>query len=116
MLTGVMPSRVGLRQRQGHCRAGRDPGAQPGPPVCAAGYETSYGGKLHTPMTLDQIGFDLLTTDEREGLAEKCVEFLHKKHEKPFLLVASFINPHDICYMAIRAYAEAQKRKGQSHR
>jgi choline-sulfatase len=31
---------------------------------------------------------------------------LLKKHDGPFLLVASFINPHDICYMAIRDYAE----------
>ena len=73
-----------------------------------AGYETSYGGKLHTPMNLNQIGFDLLTADQREELADQCVAFLKKQHEKPFLLVASFINPHDICYMAIRAHAEAQ--------
>ncbi len=25
-------------------------------------------------------------------------EFLKKPHDKPFLLVASFINPHDICF------------------
>jgi len=32
------------------------------------------------------------------------VKFLREKHERPFLLVASFINPHDICYLAIRAW------------
>jgi choline-sulfatase len=76
-----------------------------------AGYETSYGGKLHTPMKLNQLGFDLLTRDQREELADQCAAFLKSKHERPFLLVASFINPHDICYMAIRAHAEAQKGK-----
>jgi choline-sulfatase len=37
------------------------------------------------------------------------VAFLKRKHDKPFLLVASFINPHDICYLAIRAHAQAQQ-------
>ncbi|MCH5374250.1 MAG: sulfatase-like hydrolase/transferase [Planctomycetes bacterium] len=110
MLTGVMPSRIGMESNNTRLKVPESILVHSmGRVFRDAGYETSYGGKLHTPMKLDQIGFDLLTVDQREELADQCVAFLKRKHEKPFLLVASFINPHDICYMAIRAHAEAQK-------
>jgi arylsulfatase A-like enzyme len=113
MLTGVMPSRVGMDDNGAKVTVPETILAHSmGRVFRAAGFETAYGGKLHTPMTLDQIGFDLLTSDQRDELADSCVAYLHKKHERPFLLVASFINPHDICYMAIRAYAEVQKARG----
>jgi len=75
-----------------------------------AGYQTVFGGKTHwpKPMTAESIGFEYLTSDEREGLADVCCEFLRRKQERPFLMVASFINPHDICYMAIDAHAKAE--------
>jgi choline-sulfatase len=57
-------------------------------------------------MGLPAMGFDVLSRDQRAGLADACAGFLRKKHDRPFLLVASFINPHDICYMAIRDFAE----------
>ncbi|MEX0741930.1 MAG: sulfatase-like hydrolase/transferase, partial [Phycisphaeraceae bacterium] len=48
------------------------------------------------------IGFDeTLTKNDRDGLADACVEFLQREHTRPFMLTASFINPHDICYWAI---------------
>jgi choline-sulfatase len=77
----------------------------------AAGYRTAYGGKTHwpKPMTPQTIGFDYITADERDELAGKCVEFLSQKQDRPFLLVASFINPHDICYLAIDAYTKANQ-------
>ena len=76
-----------------------------------AGYQTAFGGKTHwpAPMTPESIGFDYITPDERNGLAGECSTFLRQRHSKPFLLVASFINPHDICYMAIDAHAKATK-------
>ena len=85
-----------------------------------AGYETVYGGKVHLPGCLneetrlwepraDLYGYDILTTDERGALAEKCSEFLKRKHDKPFLLFASFINPHDICYKSILAGATQER-------
>ena len=58
-------------------------------------------------MTPESIGFEYLTGDERDKLAGKCAEFLAQRQDRPFLLVASFINPHDICYMAIDAYTKA---------
>jgi len=68
------------------------------------GYETVYGGKVHLPNRmnrLEAIGYRCLTEDARQGLADECVRFIKGRHEKPFLLFASFINPHDICYRAI---------------
>lgn len=70
-----------------------------------AGYQTIFGGKTHWAGGLNPktTGFESLTTDPRDELAEKCAEFLRDRHEKPFFLVASFMNPHDICYVAIDA-------------
>lgn len=117
MMSGTMPSRIGMEHN-----------GQIGNPVPAeilndamgsvfrrAGYQTVYGGKTHVPggakgVKKDAIaayGFETLTPDQRDELADQCGAFLRKKHEKPFLLVASFINPHDICYMAIRAWKES---------
>ena len=88
-----------------------------------AGYETVYGGKVHLPhkmldlnskgeqlkphqiQELAKIGYQkFLTRDSRKDLAEACANFIKGKHEKPFLLFASFINPHDICYMGKNDY------------
>ena len=71
-----------------------------------SGYDTFYGGKVHLPDTNWKIGtwgYDVLTYNERDSLATVCADFLYKRKEntKPFLLFASFINPHDICYDAI---------------
>lgn len=50
-----------------------------------------------------QLEYDVITTDEREKLARDASHFLlTRKTIKPFLLFVSFINPHDICYDAIR--------------
>jgi len=105
MVTGRMPSYFGMRSNA--------EGRNQVPPEALqrtmgrifreAGYETVYGGKTHwlRGMTPASIGFEPLTGKQREGLADACVRFLEGTREKPFLLVASFINPHDICYMAI---------------
>jgi choline-sulfatase len=117
MMTGRMPSDVGMTCNSG--LPGRKPVPQPildqamGHVFRRAGYETVYGGKTHWPrgMKVDTIGFAPLTPDQRAGLAAAAAAYLKRKHEKPFLLVASFINPHDICYMAIDAHAEATGSK-----
>ena len=86
----------------------------------AAGYETAYAGKWHLQVpfpayrnpqipgftTLKLEGVDPHTVDSEKfgrGLtvdprtADACVKFLQQKHDKPFLLVTSILNPHDIC-------------------
>lgn len=45
-------------------------------------------------------GFDQIYKHSDDGLAEACVEFLSRKHNKPFFLVASYDNPHNICEYA----------------
>jgi len=80
----------------------------------AAGYDTGYSGKWHCPNSYPSgnegiAGFELLNKTERKGKLAKdvdeatmnqAVEFLKRKHDKPFYLVVSFINPHDICLLA----------------
>ena len=78
----------------------------------AAGYDTGYAGKWHLPNTypLEGIeGYEVLNKTTRLGklahdvdevTMNAAIEFLKRKRDKPFLLVASFINPHDICLPA----------------
>ena len=77
-----------------------------------AGYDTGYSGKWHCPATYptDGIpGYEVLNTTTRQSklaqtvdqaTMERAIEFIERKHEKPFLAVVSFINPHDICLPA----------------
>ena len=115
VVTGQMPSHFGMRSNA--------EGRNQVPPAAIeqamgwvlrnAGYKTVFGGKTHwmRGMSPKSLGFDDLTRDQREGLAEACVEFLEAEHDQPFLLVASFINPHDICYMAIDDYTRSAGQK-----
>jgi arylsulfatase A-like enzyme len=78
----------------------------------AAGYDTAYAGKWHLPdpYPSDGIaGFEVLNQTVRQGklahdvdeaTMNAAIEFLKRKHDKPFYLVVSFINPHDICLLA----------------
>ena len=68
------------------------------------GYDCAYGGKwhVHTNSLPSEraFGFERLHGHNDYGLAEACVKFLQRKHDKPFFLVASFDNPHNICEYA----------------
>jgi len=120
MLTGYPPSRFGM-QDNGALATTRIPDAiqkqTMGWLFRNAGYETAYGGKTHVPGKIETYGFDQnLTRDARSELAAQCESFLKTKRDKPFLLVASFINPHDICYMAINDLARARAAAGDKKR
>lgn len=69
-----------------------------------AGYTTAYAGKwhVHTNSLPDKyaFGFENLHGHNDFGLAEACIDFLKRKHNKPFFLIASFDNPHNICEYA----------------
>lgn len=104
MLTGVLPSRIGMESNVGltTCKVPAEVLEDSmGRVFSKAGYETVYGGKQHVPMTIEDAGFRTIEWDEGAKMAEVCAQFLRQKHDKPFLMVASFINPHDICYMAL---------------
>ena len=111
MFTGQMPSRFGVRSNaEGRNQIPEAARKQAmGWIFRNAGYETAFGGKTHwiRGMNPESLGFDHLTPDERDELADQCVRFLQAKRPRPFLLVASFINPHDICYMAIDDFTRA---------
>jgi arylsulfatase A-like enzyme len=81
-----------------------------------AGYETAYSGKWH--LCFDQKdanthGFESVRSRIKDnhdaGVTDGAVQFLARKHDKPFLLVASFLNPHNICEWARRAAGREQK-------
>ena len=107
MMSGRMPSRINVKANQ----CGRAAAVSKamlrqsmGWIFRNAGYETAYGGKTHLPkgMSPQTMGFDFICKDQRDVLADRCAEFLRRKRSRPFLLVVSLINPHDICYMAIK--------------
>lgn len=68
--------------------------------IKSGGYDTFYGGKVHLPKELNPLdaGYDEYYKDQRDKLPEACIQFMTKKRNKPFFAVASFINPHDICF------------------
>lgn len=92
-----------------------------------SGYDTYYGGKVHLPCSSTNpkvtsmyeapkpYGFDVYyTKDERDIVGKKAADIIRQRAKdpnKPFLLVASFINPHDICMEGTNANKELGKQK-----
>ncbi len=87
-----------------------------------AGYATAYSGKWH--LCLDEKdpgshGFEILNSKKaarpRQSdnydahVSRAAVEFLHREHGQPFLLVVSLLNPHNICEWARRAAGREQQ-------
>jgi arylsulfatase A-like enzyme len=75
-----------------------------------AGYELFYGGKEHLPesLTPQALGFIDFSDDQRGELAKEAAKIIRADHDKPWFMVVSLINPHDICYMAIREMATSE--------
>jgi len=120
MITGYTPSRFGMQQNEELGKTHIPDAIQNqtmGWLFRNAGYETAYGGKTHVPGKIETYGFDKnLTNNPRGELAAQCETFLKQKHDKPFLLVASFMNPHDICYMVINDFARARAAAGDKRK
>ena len=72
----------------------------------SAGYATPYFGKWHLPYDADAIdthGFSCAKLGKGDdGIAAAAAAFLRTRHDKPFLAVVSFVNPHNICQWARR--------------
>jgi arylsulfatase A-like enzyme len=79
----------------------------------SAGYELIYGGKKHLPAPLNPItlGFRNISDNEREVLADEAAKFIKEDHKNPYFMMVSLINPHDICYMAIRDFATTEQER-----
>lgn len=107
--TGRLPHEIGVDHNNMSIAAGIPTS---GELLRAAGYETAYAGKWHLPAAYpaDGIaGFTVLNRVSRQGklardvdesTLQAAIEFLKQPREKPFYLVVSFINPHDICLPA----------------
>ncbi|NKI27372.1 sulfatase-like hydrolase/transferase [Arenibacter sp. 6A1] len=69
-----------------------------------AGYDCAYGGKWHAHEAAisEGNGFEKIADFGDIPLAEKCIDYMASKKDgnKPFFLVASFDNPHNICEWA----------------
>jgi len=69
-----------------------------------AGYHCAYGGKWHVgPIAMpteNEHGFEVIAGFNDNRLADACLDFLQRAHAQPWLLVASFDNPHNICEYA----------------
>lgn len=104
MATGMMPNRLGASNNAPGIEFMTLPTEVDenslGKVVQSAGYDTFYGGKVHMCELLhpEKAGYDEYFQDDREALPAACVEFIRQKRTKPFFAVASFINPHDICF------------------
>lgn len=103
MFTGHYPDEIGMIRNAAplpDSLAGRTLGTF----VSAAGYECAYGGKWHVgpqgSVPDGVYGFRRIYPHDDNGLAEACIDYLNGSHDKPFFLVASFDNPHNICEFA----------------
>jgi len=74
-----------------------------------SGYDTGHVGKWHIPRPIEDrawSGFDYLAAIRNNGvdfdIPEGCAEFLLTPRDRPFFLMASFLNPHDVCEWARR--------------
>jgi len=79
-----------------------------------AGYENVYVGKWHIPYRNNGESFRLLPGSHGVGeycdptVARNCESYLlNRRGSKPFFLVGSFLNPHDICYWVMRNFGIA---------
>jgi arylsulfatase A-like enzyme len=75
--------------------------------VKESGYRTGYVGKWHIPHSIQDsawTGIDFVKYPKSNEvdflIPEGCADFLSEKSDSPFLLFASFVNPHDICEAA----------------
>jgi len=77
-----------------------------------AGYDTAYAGKWHLPkQTMEQgHGFAVLCEMNDAKVTGKSVEFLRAKRDRPFLLVASYFQPHGCC--TLHRFADPRQNRG----
>ncbi|MGX1696047.1 sulfatase family protein [Microbacterium keratanolyticum] len=105
LLTGRMPHEVGVMSNR-HADV-VEPGTRPdslGHLLSGAGYDCAYAGKWHatTPEPPHDAGFDVIHPFGDVGLVDACTSWIAGRAvtDDPFLLVASFDDPHTICEFA----------------
>ena len=115
MMTGRLPSQLGMDDNVA-VPSTPFPDRCMGRIFAEAGYDCAYAGKWHVPGAVHYrsgdhggpanqgvaSGFTEIFSGGHEGLAQACANFLADpaRQDKPFLLVASFNEPHGICEWA----------------
>lgn len=99
LMTGRMPTEVGVTRNEGALDTYE--GTMP-QIFGAAGYDCGYAGKWHLPELAvpQESGFRNLHGPSDDGLVEACHAFMKEPRDRPYLLVASFTEPHGICQWA----------------
>lgn len=106
IITGKMPHTLGVNsnEKDEKTMQADDKRNGLGNVLKAAGYDCAYGGKWHAHEAemSEGNGFEMIAGFGDIGLAEKCIEYLaqRKDSDRPFFLISSFDNPHNICEWA----------------
>jgi arylsulfatase A-like enzyme len=104
LMTGCMPVETGVITNGRPIHAGR---ANLGQWLGGKGYESVYCGKWHLPHGYQAKidGFTVLPAGMGQGdlldtaVSNACAAWIKdRRSERPYLMVASFLQPHDICY------------------
>jgi arylsulfatase A-like enzyme len=99
LITGMMPSKS-------HSNKNLTNYTSIGTVMKNADYETAYFGKWHVSNSkIDKVadwhGFETYEREYNDSKTEDLtLNFLSEKHDKPFFLITSFLNPHDCCELA----------------
>ncbi|WP_111708178.1 sulfatase family protein [Lutibacter citreus] len=98
MVTGSYPHQTGIQGNWPNVMKSEDH-TYMGKVFKDAGYETGYFGKWHVALDIKKKelhGFDICFPKSATN-AKPAVNFIKQKHEKPYIAVASFLSPHEIC-------------------
>jgi arylsulfatase A-like enzyme len=96
----------GKKKRNNEGKQANPPGVSLGSLMKEAGYQTAYFGKWHVGGVNSSAdnpwhGFDIIEDGRHDvATADNAIRFMKAKHEGPYFVVVSFLNPHDICEWA----------------
>jgi len=122
LFTGRYPHETGVT-KNGRVKGGLNPNefVMMGTYFRNAGYEAAYSGKWHlcySEKPSDVHGCEILDRKTKlsppeidnydSRITHAAAKFLDRKHDRPFLLVVSYMNPHNICEWARRAAGRKQ--------
>jgi len=106
MLTGLFPHQHGVTENGRRIRSDLKE-------TCiehllaAKGYDCVYAGKWHlaASRTIGRIGlkqhpYRVIADSNDARVSDACAQYVGEEHHRPFFLVASYTNPHDICLWA----------------
>ncbi len=68
--------------------------------VSSAGYSSDYIGKWHIGATYEEAGYNYEKAGKDPEKTVAAVKYLQQKHDKPFFLTVSLMNPHNVCQLA----------------